>query len=451
MKSTSKYLFAAVVVANAAFSVAAPADELARLGVTLTPWGAEVSGNKEGTIPAYSGGVSTPPQEYDKKNPGWRPDPFKDDKPLFTIDAKNMDQYADKLSEGVKELMRKYSDFHIVIYPTRRSAAYPEWVQKETIANASRCTLAENNEGLNSECRNGIPFPIPKNGYEAMWNKFARFRGVSVVEDRWAAYVKPNGDVVIPNVSKAYQENGLYNTAKPSWHYFTRIEYLQPARISGMANMYFDSSADNERSAWAYAPATRRVRLSPSTAADTPISTLGGSAVYDEADMFAGKMDRFDFKLVGKKEMFIPYNVYGQQYPEAGSGCDGRAPLQPNFYAPKCVRFELHRVWHVQATLKEGKRHVYSKRDIFLDEDAWYGGIQEAYDAGGKIYRMTMHGIAPLYDIPAPAQDAAIIYDLASGIYTAAKILNPKGVVAVTPMSETLRRPETLNRRMLTN
>lgn len=452
MKSSRKLLLTALVLGNAGLAVAAPtAEEIAALGKTLTPWGAEMAGNQEGTIPAYTGGVSAPPAAYDKSNPGWRPDPFKDDKPLLSIDAGNMDQHADKLSEGLKELMRKHPGFHIQVYPTRRSAAYPESVQQATIANAGRCTLGPNNEGLNAECRNGFPFPIPKNGYEVMWNKFARYRGTSVIEDRWSAYVNPNGDLVIPNVSLAYQENGIYNEARPDWHYFTRIEYIQPARISGQANMYYDALSNNDRSAWSYAPATKRVRLSPSTAADTPISTLGGAAVYDEADMFAGKMDRFDFQLVGKKEMYIPYNVYQQQYPEKGSGCEDKQPLKPNFYDPKCVRFELHRVWHVQATLKPGKRHVYSKRDIYLDEDAWYGGIQEAYDAGGKIYRMTLHGIAPLYDIPAPAQDAAIIYDLNSGVYTAAKILNPKGVIAVAPMSETLRRPETLNRRLLSN
>lgn len=448
MHYSKKWLAVLMMSTSAAFVGTTGAAEL---GKDLTVWGAEKAGNAEGTIPAYTGGLTTPPATYDPKNPGWRPDPYSDDKPLFRIDAKNMEQYADKLSEGTKALMRKYPDYYIEIYPTRRSAAYPKAVLDATLANAGRCKLASDNEGLNAECRGGFPFPVPKNGYEVMWNKFSRYRGPSLIEDRWAAYVKPNGDLVIPSVSMAYQESGMYNATDPGWHYFTRIEYLQPSRISGQANMYFDNLSDNERSAWAYAPATRRVRMSPSTAADTPISTLGGAAVYDEADMFSGKMDRFDFKLVGKQEMYIPYNVYQQQYPKAGSGCDGKTPLKPNFYDPKCERYELHRVWHVQATLKPGSRHVYSRRDLFIDEDAWYGGIQESYDGAGKIYRMTLHGIAPLYDIAAPAEDASIIYDLVSGIYTATKMFNPKGVIAVKPMSDVLRQPESLNRRMLTN
>ena len=35
--------------------------------------------------------------------------------------------------------------------------------------------------------------------------------------------------------------------------------------------------------------------------------------------MFNGAMDRYDFKLIGKKEMVIPYNAYRFQYDQPDS------------------------------------------------------------------------------------------------------------------------------------
>ena len=56
---------------------------------------------------------------------GKRGDPFKDDKPLFSITAQNLDKYADKLADGTKAMFKKYPDYRIDVYPTRRTAAAP--------------------------------------------------------------------------------------------------------------------------------------------------------------------------------------------------------------------------------------------------------------------------------------------------------------------------------------
>ena len=164
--------------------------------------------------------------------------------------------------------------------------------------------------------------------------------------------------------------------------------------------------------------------------------------------MFSGKMNRFDFKLIGKKEMFIPYNAYRLHYPEKGSGCEGGEKFMPYHVKPECVRFELHRVWHVQATLKSGMRHVYQKRDFFIDEDAWYGGVTESYDQGGNIYRVGFFGIAPAYDIPAPANEQALMHDLSSGVYTYL-MLGPKGSVPVPPLDPAALTSESTSKQIL--
>lgn len=451
--NTSRSLLA-IVLATATFTGYAHATptpaEIAQLGKTLTPWGAEKAGNADGSIPAYTGGLTTPPANYNPAKPGWRPDPYPDDKPLYTIDAKNMDKYLDKLSPGTQELMRKYPTFHIDVYPTRRTAAYPQAVLENSEANASRCSL--NDKGGIADptvCHGGIPFPIPKTGEEAIWNIFARYYG-KAIEYQWSSnYVKPSGEVVSPSVTNRQEASGFYADRKPDWRGYTRTEYVGPARLRGQATYWWDMYNNLDRQSWTYSPGTRRVRLSPDLAADTPIAALGGAVVYDEAYLFDGNFDRFDFKLVGKQEMYIPYNNYKLIYADADSPCNAsKQLLQANFPNPNCMRWELRRVWHIQGTLKPGQRHVFSERDIYAEEDAWYGGLHEGRDSAGKLYHMTPIAIAPSYDIKAPAQGTALSFDLSSGIYVY-NALGSNGNRPVEPHSENQMNPNSLSRFIL--
>lgn len=452
MKTTTSMLVAALALAAAASQVqAAPsAAEIAQLGTNLTPWGAEKAGNADGSIPPYTGGLTQPPANYDPAKPGWRPDPFAADKPLYTIDGKNMAQYASKLSPGTAELMRKYPTFRIDIYPTRRSAAYPQEVLDNSVANASRCSLNEFGGLQNTEnCRGGIPFPLPKTGQEVVWNIFARYYG-KAIEYQWSAnYVKPSGEVVSPSVTNRQEVSGFYYGEPVDWRGFTRTEYTAPARLRGQATLWTDMYEKLDRRSWTYSPGTRRVRLSPDLAADTPIGALGGAVVYDEAYLFDGNFERFDFKLVGKQEMYIPYNNYKLIYADANSPCSAsKELLQPNHPNPECIRWELRRVWHVKATLKPGQRHVFSERDIYVEEDAWYGGLHEGRDSAGKLYHVSPVTIAPSYDIKAPAQGTAVSFDFSSGIYVY-NALGANGNRPVEPPKPTQMRDSTLMRFVL--
>lgn len=422
MKASNGLIAAAIVAAWSGATMAAPsAEEIKQLGTTLTLWGAEKAGNKEGTIPEYTGGVTKPPAGWSKDRPGVRPDPYGDDKPLYRIDAKNMDQYADKLTPGVMEMMKKYPTFFIDVYPTRRTVAYPQHVLDNTVKNTTRCaTVGDTGLDLTKGCGLGIPFPIPKNGLEVVWNHDARHIGGAYKVKYTGNYVKPDGEAVVTQQSIMQIENPWYDTRKesPDQVFLVRAEYFGPARIAGQSTMYYDMAADGERKSWSYQPATRRVRLAPDLAADTPIGITGGAIVYDEGTMFSGKKDRYDFKLVGKKEVFIPYNAYKFATPAKGSGCTvEEGKLTPKHTKPECMRWELHRVWHVQATLKPGKRHIYPKRDFFYDEDAWHGGLQENYDQAGRIYKVSFEALTPAYDILAPGISVSVTHDLVSGIY----------------------------------
>lgn len=101
---------------------AVSADEAAKLKTTLTPLGAERAGNKDGTIPPWEGGYPVD----NSYNSAAIPDLFKD-KPLLTITAQNADQYKDKLTEGTLGLLKKFPSFNVQVFPTRRTAAAPQW------------------------------------------------------------------------------------------------------------------------------------------------------------------------------------------------------------------------------------------------------------------------------------------------------------------------------------
>src|SRR5579871_5461424 len=115
---------------------AVTAEEAAMLRTSLTPFGAERAANKEGSIPAWEGGYTKVPEGYKSGQP--RPDPFAGEKPLFSIDGKNVEQHAGKLAEGVTLMLKKYPSFRADVYPTHRTAAAPQWVYDNTLRNATR-------------------------------------------------------------------------------------------------------------------------------------------------------------------------------------------------------------------------------------------------------------------------------------------------------------------------
>lgn len=418
-----KYLVPALLLATAGSLVhAMPSpDEIKQLGTTLTPWGAIKAGNADGTIPEYTGGLNKPPANYDPKRPGWRPDPFASDKVLVRIDAKNMEQYKARLTPGTMEMMRKYPDYYINVFQSRRTAAYPQDVLDNSVKNATRCATTNGDLGLDTSkgCGFGIPFPLPKSGLEVMWNHDARFRPTFMGRNAWVSYVKPNGEVVITAKGHTYKDYGFYDKSKekPDTSLTFRMEYFGPTRLAGMHTMWHDMLEDSERRSWTYQPATRRVRLSPDSAADTPISAAGGAMVYDEDQLFSGKKDRFEWKLVGRKEVYIPYNNFRVFYPEEGGCTHEKRHATTRFMNPECVRWELHRVWHVEGTLKDGKRHVYSKRDIYVDEDSYSDGIAESYDKAGNLYRANLQLGAPAYEVPSPSITENYVVDVVSGVY----------------------------------
>lgn len=367
---------------------AATPEEAALLKTTLTPFGAERAGNKDGSIPAWDGGYTTAQPGY--KSGDARTDLFPGEKPKFTITAKNVDQHAEKLSEGIQALLKKYPDtFRLDVYPTHRTAAAPQWVYDNTFENATRARVADN--GLRVEgAYGGIPFPIPKSGIEAMWNHkliyLGEFNGMNV-----SGYIgTPDGKVILSsrarNIIRSpyYDKDGSLEKFKGEYQLF-RVFIDGPAHKAGEQFLVIDS-LNKPRQGWQYLTGQRRVRKTPTIGYDAPEEVNSGVDFWDEAYGHWGDMDRYDWKLVGKKEIYIPYN--SNRYFEKSNTRE--MLVLHNHLNPDFVRWELHRVWVVEATLAEGKRHVVPKRRFYLDEDTWGAVLSEGWDAQGTLWRVQM-------------------------------------------------------------
>jgi Protein of unknown function (DUF1329) len=399
-------------------------EEAAKLKTTLTPVGAEKAGNKEGTIPPWTGGL-TKPSGY--TNGGRLPDPFAGDKPIFTITAKNMDQYADKLSDGTKALLKKYPDtFHLDVYETKRTFANPESVYENTIKNATRVK-----EGLSDTgpfpigAIGGYPFPIPKNGAQVMWNGLERYQGITFEQQSHMYLVDAQGKAVMLGDTRGLYGYPMYYpgmTAEKMGKVFSYVgSYnIGPAIRAGdatMGHMGFDTASTE---AWVYLTGQRRTRKLPTPCCDTPAPQVGGVIGWDDFQVFSNShLERFDWILKGKKELYIPYNSNMAWQPTKDS-----ERLMPHHLNPKYVRWELHRVWIVETKLKPGFRHQAARSVYYVDEDSWTPVLGDRWDASGHLWRTN-------YGLPMADPDHRILmlfdsgtYDLISGVWAPLYLMN---------------------------
>lgn len=423
---------ASVVMAFALSSVSAIAavspEEAKRLSGDLTPVGAERQGNAEGTIPAWTGGMTTAPDGHVQGQA--HVDPFANEKPLFSININNLEEHQHKMSAGQIALMKRYPDtFRMDIYPTHRTSAAPQYVYDNTALNATRATLTHNGNQV-SGAYAGFPFPIPQNGSETIWNHLLRWVGEGVFKSYWNYTVFPSGERRLGGgelweTYPYYDKDGSLETFNGGiLHVF--LEYTAPVRRKGEIILLRDSvnAVDSPRQAWQYNPGQRRVRRAPIVAYDTPNPMFSGQQTYDDAFMFNGATDRYDWNLVGKKEIYIPYNNNGL-VKKGLEGLEAQAEmLTPSHPDMDYVRWELHRVWVVEATLKDHQRHVYARRTFYLDEDSWNAVTTDIYDGRGTLWRVGVASLLNAYDVPLTATRAYWHADLQNGAYTINEIDN---------------------------
>ena len=400
-----------------AFSMSAQAavseQDAARLGKDLTPVGAEKAASKDGSIPAWDGGLSKVPA-------GWKPgrlDPYAADKPLYSVDASNLDKYADRLPPGQAALIKAYKGYKLDVYPTRRSCPAPDLLAERTKKNATFAKIGDDGWRLEQAHTAGVPFPIPKTGVEVLWNYKTRYTGLgrraqiaalmpekdgSIVELRqWAFELYPFND---PKTSTLKDVEGIDSKLL--------FDVLSPPSRAGegyLIHAYLDKPQD----AWIYFPGQRRVRRSPTFAYDNPIAGFDNLYFVDQINMFTGAPDRYDLKLVGKKEMLVPYNSY-KLIDKKNKFKD---MLGPEYVKRDFMRYENHRVWVVEAAVKGDKRHSFAKRVFYIEEDSWALLHVDMYDAKGNLWRVQEGSLWAAPDVGACMSYEYQMYDLVARRY----------------------------------
>ncbi|NMG55991.1 DUF1329 domain-containing protein [Aromatoleum aromaticum] len=416
------------ILASALFlSVLAPssvaqttAADVDKLGKELTPVGAERAANKDGSIPAWNGGIVKPLADFDP-NKGYA-NPFASEKPLVTITAANMEQYKDKLAPGQMELLKRYPSFQMKIYPSQRTAALPQNIYDVVKAEAPKIKLAEGGNGILNMERSTVPFPVPKTGLEVQWNHQARYFGG--VWTRYSAEfpVQTNGSFTPVTRVETFAAPWALDKIEPNrlYYYFARL--TGPSNVAGDAMLVHEplDQVNEPRMAWLYNPGTRRVLRAPEFAYDSPGQGADGLRTIDDNLGFNGAPDRYEWKLVGKKEMYISYN----NFKLSDRSLKYKDMVQSNHLNPELVRYELHRVWVVEATLKPDVRHIYAKRVFYIDEDSWSVAHIDQYDGRGELWRVREAHLMSFYDQPMTWAIADVLYDLQARRYLVSGMTN---------------------------
>ncbi len=420
---TGRWIIALSLVVSGTAMAKVSAEEAARLGKDLTPTGGIKAANKDGSITAWEGGLDKSSEPY--KDGDRVVNPWPNDKPLFTITAANMDQYKDKLSLGQQEMLTRYDTYKIPVYQTRRSYASPKFFYEATKKNALEAYLENDGESMKGAVT-GVPFPIPKSGKEVIWNHKTRYRGRSLTRYNNQAAVQQSGAFTIYKLKEDARFTYNFPNQKPEdlnniITYFMQ-KTLAPTRQAGgilLVHETMDQIAEARR-AWLYNSGQRRLRRAPNVAYDNPGTGADGLRTNDQLDFFNGATDRYEWKLVGKREMYIPYNSYElhsdkYKYEDV---------VKQGHLNQDLTRYELHRVWEVDATLKDGTSHIYKRRTFYVDEDSWSMALADIYDKRDQLWRVQEGHWANAYFEPMVMPVCGTVYDLQANRYLAMDMAN---------------------------
>jgi hypothetical protein len=424
-------------LAQAALSEA----ELARLDQDLTPVGAERAGNADGSIPGWSGQWrGTPPHVQFAGSGSLYPDPYAKERPLFRITAQNLEQYQNRLSDGQIALFKRYPrSYWMDIYPSHRDMRPSAKIEEQIRENGRTARLTEDGNGVTGAW-GASPFPIPKNGNELIWNHALQGRGpgeegvyslvVTLANGKQARQVQHHQTLNIwtnPDSPRQDDRDAINS------HFMYRT--LEPARELGKITFGhgFVDPVANAQQSWQYDPGIRRVRRAPNVGYDNPSSgASGGLRVNDDSRMFNGGTDRYQWTIIGKRELFIPYHNYAISDPATTLAKLTETIGHPN---PEALRYELHRVWVLEASLKPGNRHVYAKRRFYIDEDTWGAVMADSYDARNLLWRTNLQTTFYAYDTQSYQAGPSVYHDLMSGAYLVDRLTNEHGPIRLTDLA----------------
>ena len=337
--------------------------------------------------------------------------------PLVTLTKDNYAQHADKLTAGHIEMFKTYPTYKMNIYPGVRNAFYPDEIYQATKANATRARL-EGTDGV-KHAKLGFPFPIPKHGAEVIWNHKLKFRGTAVRRVNDHAIIKPDGGYKLTQIVESVKFRYANIKEPPPANNALMALYLQevmaPPRVAGQIILVHETADQSTagRAAWLFSPGLGRVNRAPDVGYDNPSIGTDGEQFNDQVDTYNGSLDRYSWKLIGRKEFYIPYNSYVLSMPVLKY----KDMLRPGHLNQSLPRYELHRVWVVEATLKPGVRHQFKKRIFYVDEDSWSIASVTNYDNRDQIWKVQEAHLVTAPFIPTVTGIPEVIYDLQSKRY----------------------------------
>ncbi len=468
-------MFRSVLIALAASllslsAAAATPEEAAKLGKELTPVGAEAGANADGSIPKWTGAVNFTAEQkaltlaklkdlqkagakmgeaafkaaYKKALEGGNisdavPPELKQiyegvkeqvgdaGKRSFTITAANVAQYEAKLTEGHKALLKAYPSYKMNVFPSLRTAYYPDEFYAATQKNATSSKLEGTDDVVGAKL--GVAFPIPKSGAEVIWNHKLSYRGSAAIRYNDQAIVKPEGGFkltkIIEDVKFKYGNLKEPPAADNKILAYYLAKTIAPPRVAGQTYLVLEPFIGN-RVAYIYTPSLGRVNRAPDVGYDNPSVGTDGEQFNDQVDMFNGALDRYTWKLIGKKEMYIPYNSYVINTTQLLTYKELLTPLHIN---QDYARYELHRVWVVEAELKPGQRHQFKKRRFYLDEDSWRVTAVDCYDNRDQLWKFQEGHLITVPFIPTVTSIPELIYDLQSRRYFTTAMINEGEIV----------------------
>ena len=362
--------------------------QIDQLGNSLTPIGAEKAGNAAGTIPEWTGGLPTDAGKALADN--FYEDPFKGQQPEMVITAQNYQQHKENLTPGQVAMFERYPEtFKMPVYKTERTVGYPQSVYDQVKKTAGQAQLVNGGDGISNFSHGTFAFPIPQSGVEVIWNHGTRYR-LNATRKYMQAMPQTNGSFTLIKLEEEVGYPNLMDdidaSTMPNTLLFFKQRVNAPARLAGNVLLVHDTldQLKEPRMAWVYNAGQRRVRRAPQVAYDGPGTASDGMRTSDNFAMYNGAPDRYNWKLIGKKEVYVPYNSgklseRGVKYADV---------LQAGHVNPEYTRFELHRVWEVQGNVKEGQRHIYAQRNFFVDEDSWMINLADHYDGRGTLWRV---------------------------------------------------------------
>ena len=446
-------VFASIAGLTAAWA-GVPEAQIARLGQDLTPMGAEQAGNADGSIPAWTGGLTSAPDGIGFKGDGYYPDPFASDPVLYTVDKGNAAQYGDTLTPGQKAMMAAYPDYKLNVYRSRRTCALPQAVYDATKENAKTAALGGGGDSL-SGILMGIPYPLPFDAYEIVWNHNLRYRGYKMTRTFASAAPTRTGSFT-PVIVK---DEAVFDYASPDNKSFKALdnvslryiqETLAPARRAGQLLLVHETVDPKigERRSWQYTTGNTnsapRVQRTSAVSYDNPQIYSDAMSTADSFDVFSGPLDHYNWTVLGKEERLVAYNSYKISSPTLKYA----DIIKAGHLNQDLVRYEKHRVWSVEATLKPSERHVYSRRVAYFDEDGGNMVGGELYDARGGLWRVQEAQIIQYYDVPTCFNASDVVYDLVEGRYVVQNLKNEEvGINFHADLRETMFLPDELRRR----